>query len=131
MIKNNPQAGFSAIELMISLFIAVAFIGAGYQLYTLIIKDGGEARLRSRADNIAYETLRTYAPQATNPCTAVTPSPTPTLPAPSSPTGLPNATIAVTFTCPYGSTDSVTKLTVKILYGTPQKEITHASFVTP
>lgn len=131
MIKNSNQAGFSAIELMISLFIAVAFIGAGYQLYTLIVKDGGEARLRSRANSIAYETLRTYSSQATSPCTTPTPTPTPTLPSPTSPTGLPNATIQVTFTCPYGSTDNTSKLTVKILYGTPQQEVIYASFITP
>ncbi len=131
MRNSHSQAGFSAVELLISLFIAVAFVGAGYQLYALIIKNGGEARLRSRADNIAYEALRTYSPQATNPCSTVTPSPTPTLPSSTGPNGLPDATITVTFTCPYGTSDATTKLSVRVLYGTPQKEVSHASFITP
>jgi Tfp pilus assembly protein PilV len=131
MIKPSTQAGFSAVELLISLFIAVAFVGAGYQLYALIIKNGGEARLRSRADNIAYETLRTYSPQATSPCSTVTPVPTPTLPAVTSPNGLPDAAITVTFTCPYGTSDKTSKLSVRITYGTPQKEVNHATFITP
>lgn len=131
MRNDTSQSGFSAVELLISLFIAVAFIGAGYQLYALIVKDGGEARLRARADNIAYENLRTYAPQATSPCTAVTPTPTPTLPLSTGPTGLPDASITVTFSCPYGTSDRTSKLSVRIQYGTPQKEVIHASFITP
>lgn len=131
MKKTTSQSGFSAIELLISLFIAVAFVGAGYQLYALTVRSGGEARLRSRADNIAYETLRTYTPQATDPCTVVTPSPTPTLPSATGPTGLPDASITVTFSCPYGTSAKTSKLQVRILYGTPQKEVIHASFITP
>lgn len=126
---RTQQAGFSAVELLISLFIAVAFIGAGYQLYAVIVKDGGDARMRARANDIAYDNLRTYTPQATDPCTVATPSPAPTIPAPS---GLPpNATIAVTFSCPYGLSDPLTKITVTVLYGTPQQEVTHALFVKP
>lgn len=131
MKHTSSQSGFSAVELLISLFIAVAFIGAGYQLYAFIVKNGGEARLRARANNIAYETLRTYSPQATTPCSVVTPTPAPTLPASTGPSGLPDASITVTFSCPYGTSDNTSKLQVRILYGTPQKEVIHASFVTP
>lgn len=128
MNKTDRQAGFTAIELLISLFIAVAFIGAGYQLYAVIVKDGGDARMRARANDIAYDKLRAYTPQATNPCSVVTASPTPTIAAP---TGLPpNATISVTFSCPYGLSDPLTKITVTVLYGTPQQEVTHALFVS-
>jgi Tfp pilus assembly protein PilE len=126
MIKYDAQSGFSAVELMISLFIAVAFIGAGYQLYSVIIKDGSEARLRARANDIAYENLRYYSPQVTDPCTAFTPSPAPTLPNPS---GLSNATLTVTISCPYANPNPTSKISVTVLYGTPQKEVTHALFV--
>jgi Tfp pilus assembly protein PilV len=120
------QSGFSAVELLITLFIATAFIATGYQLYSVIIKDGGTARTRTVATNIAYDNLRRYASQATNPCTLVTPSPTPTIPADS---GLPNASITVTFSCPYGQTDPATKVQVTVTYGTPQEEVTHALYV--
>ncbi len=131
MSHLDRQAGFSAIELLISLFIAVAFIGAGYQLYAIIVKDSGEAHLRVKANNVAYDNLRIYSPQITNPCTAVTPSPAPTQPPTTGPDGLPSATVTVTITCPYGAADSTSKISVQVLYGTPQQEVTHAIFITP
>lgn len=123
MNKQTQQSGFSAVELLISLFIAVAFIGAGYQLYSIAIKDGGDAELRAKANDIAYDKLRTYSAQATNPCTA--PAPTTTA---INASDLPNATLTVTISCPYAG-DQTSKVSVKVLYGTPQEEITHASFV--
>lgn len=126
--RHAHHAGFSAVELLITLFIATAFIATGYQLYSIIIKDGGAARMRAKASNIAYDNLRRYAPQATNPCTVFTPTPTPSaIPA----STLPSATITVTPTCPYASSTGVTKLQVSVKYGpTPQEEVIHALFVT-
>lgn len=128
MINRWQQAeGFSAVELLITLFVAVAFLGTGYQLYSVIINDGGEARAQARASNIAYDNLRRYSPQATSPCSLVTPTPTPTIPANS---GLSNASISVTLTCPYTTTVAVTKVQAVVRYGTPQKEVTHAIYIT-
>lgn len=126
MSNRWNQTGFSAVELLITLFIAAAFVGTGFQLYTIIISNGGEARARARASNIAYDNLRRYTPQATNPCTAFTPSPTPTIPAGS---GLSSASITVTASCPYGA-GSLTKVSVSVKYGTPQEEVIHGLFVT-
>lgn len=123
MSRPTQQSGFSAVELMISLFIAVAFIGAGYQLYSVILRDGSDAKLRARANDIAYEMLRTYSVQATNPCTTITP--TATLP---TPTNLPNASASVAITCPYNS-NPISKVSVTVSYGTPQQEVVHALFV--
>lgn len=125
MSKRSLQSGFSAVELLISLFIAVAFIGAGYQLYAVVLKDGSDAKLRARANDIAYDKLRSYSTITTNPCTPVVPNPTPTLPNPS---GLPNASIAVSITCPY-TNDPISKVSVTITYGTPSQGVTHAVFV--
>lgn len=123
MIQRTAQSGFSAVELLISLFIAVAFVGAGYQLYGVVIRDGSDAKLRARANDIAYDRLRIYSTQITSMCTAV--PLTPTLPTPSN---LPNATISASITCPYGS-DPISKVSVTVSYGTPQQGVTHASFV--
>lgn len=122
MSKPSSQAGFSAVELLISLFIAVAFIGAGYQLYAIIIKDGGEADRRSKANIIAYDNLRTYSAKTTNPCTDFTPTPTPTIPA----NTIAGATIVVDISCPYGVGDPISKTTVTVRYGSPQIEVIHA-----
>ncbi len=124
--RTSSQAGFSAVELLITLFVAVAFIATGYQLYTIIIKNGGEARARARASNIAYDNLRRYAPQATNPCSTAAPSPTPSIPSGS---GLSAASITVTLSCPYGTSLGLTKVQVSIKYGSPQQEVIHALYV--
>ena len=47
------KKGFTIIELLVTMFIAVAFLMAGYQLYGMIIKDGSETQLRTKAANIA------------------------------------------------------------------------------
>jgi hypothetical protein len=123
---NNTQSGFSAIELLITLFVAVAFIGAGYQLYSVVIRSGGDTQQKTKANDIAYDNLRRYAPQATTQCSAITPSPAPTIPSGS---GLPaNAAITVTYSCPYGTSTSISKIQVSVTYGTPQQEVIHAIY---
>lgn len=126
---KQHQAGFSAIELLITLFIAAAFIAAGYQLYSIIIKNGGDARQETIANNIAYDMLRRYSadiPPKCNP--SKTASPAPSLPAGN---GLSNPQgVTVIYACPYGSTSTVSKVTVTITYGTPQKEVVHAIYAS-
>jgi len=128
-MNRFSQAGFSAVELLITLFIAAAFISTAYQLYTIIIKNGADARSQAFASNIAYDNLRRYSANATSPCSVVTPSPTPTIPANS---GLTNPSITVTYSCPYGTSSTVTKIVVAVKYGgtTPQQEVDHAIFVS-
>ena len=127
MSRVAAQSGFSAVELLITLFIAAAFIATGYQLYSVILKSGGEANFRSRANNIAYDNLRRYSTQVTSPCTTVTPTPTPTIP---SNAGISNAAVSVTITCPYGSASPTSKVRVSVTYGSPQQEVVHALLVT-
>jgi hypothetical protein len=124
---QNNQAGFSAVELLITLFIAAAFIATGAQLYSVIIQNSDEARMRAKASNIAYDNVRKYASDATNPCTVVVPSPTPSIPTDS---GLPSASIVVTVTCPYGTGTPTSKVEARVLYNSPQQEAVHAIFVT-
>lgn len=120
------EAGFSAVELLITLFIAAAFLATAYQLYTIIIEDGGNVRTQAKASNIAYDFLRRYTPNATNPCTQSTLNPaiaSGSLPSPSSAT--------VNITCPGTlGTNTVSKVQVTILYGSPAKQVIHAIFVT-
>jgi Tfp pilus assembly protein PilV len=125
--QHSNQSGFSAVELLITLFIAAAFIGTGTQLYSAIIQNSDEARMRAKASNIAYTNLRAYAASTTSPCTAVAPNPTPTIPADS---GLPSASITVSVSCPYGAGTLTSKVEAKVLYNTPQQEAVHAIYVT-
>lgn len=127
MSPKTAQAGFSAIELLITLFVGAAFVATGYQLYSVIIQSSSDARFRSRASNIAYENLRKYSPQATNPCSVVTPSPTPSVPSSS---GLSSPTITVEFSCPFGTSSGTSQVKVTLTYGSPQQEVSHAIYVT-
>lgn len=100
MKTNNEQYGFSAVELLITLFVAAAFLISGYQLYAVVMKDSGEARLRAKAANLASDYLQRYKSSATKPCS--TSSYTPLTNSNSEP-GLSNVTLSVDISCPYGS----------------------------
>jgi len=89
--------GFSAVELLITLFIAAAFLISGFQLYAVIIKDGGEARMQSSASNVATDYLQRYKSSATNPCTTQSPLTDSSISIP----GLSSVTVSVAITCPY------------------------------
>lgn len=119
--------GFSAVELLITLIIASVFLISGYQLYSLIVKDGGEARTQSVASNIASDYLQRYKSSAQNPCAAQTPVNN----QPITNSNLSNATMTVAISCPYSSQTSVNKLTVTILYGSPQQTLINSTYVTP
>jgi Tfp pilus assembly protein PilE len=122
----KTEGGFSAVELLITLFIAAIFVFTGYQLYTVVIKNGSEANQRSIASGIAYENLRRYTPLVTSPCSNVTPTPTPSIPA----NTLPNSSITVTIDCPYGIGGIVGRVKVSVKYGpAPQEEVIHAILV--
>jgi prepilin-type N-terminal cleavage/methylation domain-containing protein len=124
--STSHEQGFSAIEMLIALFIAAAFIFTGYQLYSVVIKDGSAARLRSRASNVAYENLQKYAPNVTSPCSVASPV------NPTAPSDLPSATVSVTFSCPYGTSSATSRIQAVVSYGTlaPKQTVTEALYVT-
>lgn len=126
MMHTIKQSGFTAVELLITLFIAAAFLMSGYQLYSLIIKDGGESRMQARASNAAYDYLQQYKTNATKPCTAQTPLND----SPRTVTGLSNVTVSISITCPYTAVTSVSKVNVTLKYGNPQQEIGNAIYVS-
>lgn len=125
MITSNSKSGFTAVELLITLFVAAAFLIAGYQLYNVIIQDGGETRAESKAGNVAYEYLRRYSDNATNPCTAQTPLTAQSIDV----EGLSDVTVTVTISCPYTATTSVSKIEAIVNYNNPQKDVRYATYV--
>lgn len=54
----NSQTGFTAVELLITLFIAAAFLLAGYQLSTQVLRDSTDADKVARVSLVTYEKLR-------------------------------------------------------------------------
>jgi prepilin-type N-terminal cleavage/methylation domain-containing protein len=125
MNHRTSQEGFTIIELLITLFIAVAFLVSGYQLYNLIIKDSGQARADSNASSVAYDYIRRYTASATSPCTATTPLSNASI----SVGGLSNVLITVAITCPYTATTTLSKIDVVILYNSPQQSLEYSTYV--
>jgi Tfp pilus assembly protein PilE len=119
-------SGFTAVELLITLFVAAAFLMAGYQLYAAVIKVGGKTRAQSRVSNAAYDYLQRYKSTVVNPCVASTPLSN----QPITITGVSNATITVTISCPYSSNMSLSKVIVTVNYNNPPQVISEATYAT-
>ncbi len=117
---HTSADGFTAVELLITLFIASIFLMTGYQLYTVIMSDGASAKFQAKSANIAYEYL-------TNAQAAVAASCTPAASAPALPVNsdVPGLEIAVNTTCPYGNGNQVSRIEVIVKYGsaTPKLEV--------
>jgi prepilin-type N-terminal cleavage/methylation domain-containing protein len=124
-MSNRKQEGFTAVELLVTLFVAAAFLIAGYQLFSLVIRDGGQARSESRAGNIAYDYLRRYTASLTNPCIAQTPL----TDSPITITGLVDVRVSVAISCPIDTTPSLSKVTATVTYNNPVQTVSYATYV--
>jgi len=125
MIISKHQSGFTAVELLITLFIAAAFLMSGYQLYSMIIRDGGETRARAKASNIAYEYLQKYKTNAASPCSPQTIADV----YQATNDTLSDVTISASITCPYFETPSLSKISVTVKYNKPVEEVTNATYI--
>lgn len=126
MKRSTSQKGFTAVELLITLFVAAAFLIAGYQLFNVIIKDGGDTRSEATASNIAYDYMRQYSASTANPCVASQPLTGSAVEV----EGLANARISIVITCPQDDAPTVSKVEAFIVYGTSEETtIKFATFV--
>jgi len=128
MIATPRQEGFTAVELLITLFVAAAFLGTGFQLYSAIIQRGSDARQMAVASNYAYSSLRSLA--STTPTCSTTPAVTTTTP---TITGLASPTVTQTISAPHGCpwTNDVMQVEVDVTYGPTnnRQEVSHALYV--
>ncbi len=127
MKENQKESGFTIVELLITMFVAAAFLMSGYQLYSLIIEDSGETITQTQASNVANEYLQKYKPTATNPCSEQAPI----YDQPIEVSGLSSVTVSVIITCPYDITSPISKVKVDLKYGdkTPQQTVSNATYV--
>ncbi|HMS93402.1 MAG TPA: prepilin-type N-terminal cleavage/methylation domain-containing protein [Candidatus Saccharibacteria bacterium] len=123
---HTHQSGFTTVELLIALFIAAIFLGAGHQLYNAIVQDSGEARQRAQANNIAYNMLRRYADSAPSVCTPGTAVNNTLVPNP--PDNLKNVRHTITYDCPQSSLLGLTRVVVRVTYGSDAQEVVHAMY---
>jgi prepilin-type N-terminal cleavage/methylation domain-containing protein len=131
---NSIQKGFTAVELLITLFIASIFLLAGYQLYTQVIRDGQEASNLSEVSNLTHKRLQSAATTAaadlSGSCTS---EPAPTSSQSTVP-GIGTVTYTTTITCPRGTAAAADLFLVKVkatytLNGN-QQTVEHATYVS-
>lgn len=123
------DSGFTTAELLISLFVVALAFFTSYQLYGVIVRDGADSQERAIASNLAYEQLTKYTTAVGDLCVANnSPTPAPEIPAN---TRLRSPTISASISCPYGTTSKVSKIAVKVTYGSADniKEVNHATYV--
>lgn len=124
--QTSSQSGFSAVELLVTLFVAAVFLAAGHQMYNAIVQDSGSARQRAKASNIAYDYLRRHAGSAPTICAASTPVNNVTVsPVPE---GLTNVRVTVTYSCPRSDMTNLTKVQATVRYGADSEEVIHAIY---
>jgi hypothetical protein len=124
----SNQSGLSAVELLITLFIAATFLMAGYLLWGFTQQGSVQANQATIASNIAYDYARRY--KVTSGTCAVTPAPVTNV-APDNSNGLPNATIKVEASCPAPlDTLSIVKIKSTVSYGnvSDPKKVTHVLY---
>lgn len=125
MSSSRMTAGFTAVEVLITLFIAAILIGGGYQVYGLVSGNTLDARERTIANNYAYEALRQHTSGEASRCLPAAEQninqPFPNLSSPVS--------MSVQTTCPYGANHAISQVTVRLNYGVSQKGVVHALYV--
>lgn len=132
IITRQHERGFTAVELLITLFIAALFLASGYTLYDAILNRSSEARWRATADTIAYNYLRQYEAGAADPCVSSTPLADEPISS-SVADRLEEPTVTVFITCPVSAVTNLTKISVIIEYGDAgdRQNVQHDLFATP
>lgn len=127
MIRNT--SGFTAIELLVAIIVAVMLLGGGYQLYSVALTSSGTAYRRATASNAAYELLRSTTNQMTSPCVVKTVANNLALP---TTYGLTGARYTTSVTCPYGTTSNLNQFTTVVTYNNPEAtSVTRSLIVAP
>lgn len=128
--KKSRVSGFTAVELMVTLFVAVLFIMSGYMLYDAVSSRSANTRELAEASNVAYEVLRNEGSvyrSTSSKCGVAFTSQTVTR----SNLKIPNPAITIKRCKPF--TDSmILQVTVVVQYGPNEarKEAVHAAYVS-
>lgn len=134
--KTSHEQGFSAVELLITLFIGALFLISGIQIYGFIFANGTESGQTARASNLAYELLQDQKANFetdSGSCETST-DPDPTI---SDNHGLSIVSASVVVECPYAAHATVglrviSKIIVTITYktGSTTESVTHAAYIS-
>ena len=127
----TTRGGFTTVELLVTLFIAVMMVVSGYQLYTAVNQRSGRVRTAAEASNLAYSRIRENSDYiaVTNDCVAQ--AETGASSSVVTGTTLPGTVTVIIRRCkPFADSD-ITRVTALVRYDTPVKEVAHAVYVAP
>lgn len=121
----NRARGFTAVELLITMIIGSLLLVTAYQLYTFVLNDNADTRMRATASNLAYRFMREKSSAVQNPCsTTQTFDMSGSIPASANlPTG---TTASVQIVCVNNGV-LLSSITSTITYGT--KTVKHATYL--
>ena len=124
--SHTHKAGFTAIELLITLFVAAFALATGYQLYAAVVSADGNTRVEASVSNKVHEELKKLAASAQNPCV-------PQLPAPTTTTIPDVGTVHIQkkIDCPNIDLPTMSRVTITAQYGNPEQTMSRSSYVTP
>lgn len=121
------RSGFTAIELLVTLFIAAMALTTGYQLYAAIAREDSNTRMDAAAGAVAYENVKRHGVSATAPCTPLRPVDNQSITIES----ISNAQLTVVIDCPNSAVPNLSRVTATITFGDKQRTVTHGSYVNP
>ena len=135
-MRVYTHAGFSAVELLVTLIVGMIFLGAISQIYGTVLDDAGTTRNKATANNLAYTQARMLLPTLNSTCAAnanVTLNSGTTPPAVDL-SALPSPrSVSASLTCPNAAlypNSALWRVTVTVSYGnnTPQDKVTHVLY---
>ena len=123
--STDPESGFTAVELLVTLIIASMFLFAGYQLYTQVQRDGADANQIAILSGKVNARLQETARSMPGTCAASDVT-TPNV----NETGIGAVSYRTIVSCPNSPTLTNLKLiSTEASYGTnPVKKVKHATY---
>lgn len=125
---HQTNAGFTTVEVLVTLFVGALLLGGGYQLYSIIAQTNADSRNQIDASNIVYEQLRKYSDLTSGGCSPQSLTITSEIPSDNTLPG--NLDMSLDRSCPFGDSDPVSQLSVTLNYGEQgaRSEVTHVLY---
>lgn len=115
-MNGTRKAGFTAVELLITLFVAFALLMSGYLLSSIVVNESGEMRAALRATAAARKYANQYQPAVGTSCVAATPLDN----QPVTVSGIADVRVTVTVTCPNSAVPNVSRVLSSVHYNDNQ-----------
>ena len=128
----RSDSGFTVVEVLVTLIVGLLLLVAAHQLYSVVLSNGADARMRATASNIAYKYMREKTATLSSPCTASSSTIASTAFTDGGFTGVARPSGIVTVSCLASGTaipTDISIVTATVTYGTPSKTVTHSTYV--